>query len=422
MSSQKLTQSLVKSVQSNGRKQRYPDHEVRGLALRVTEKGAKAFVIRYRKPDRSSAEMKVGGADTITLAQARTIARDKLAEVAAGGDPLASKAEMQRQAEANKLKTMEAVVERYFSSNEYESLRPSTRSFYEIHLRVHILPRIGSFPVEELRRRDLVSLRETLLAECSEATVKACLSTLSVLLNFALELELIEFNPAAGMKKKVKSRVRERLLSDAELKTLWTILDAEAGMGASVAAIIRLCMFLPARAGEVSGMRWEELDLEAAVWAIPASRMKAKRDHELPLTASAVSLLRDLSSAASGPWVFPNKDRTGPMGSKVAGRACNRLSKEHGWDSFGPHDLRRSIATRLAEKGVPEATIERTLGHDTSGGRAIANYNLYAYRAEKLRALEVWGAELLGIVGDTQPFDGPNVVPFEQPLARASTN
>lgn len=405
----RLTQKFVKDVQSAGKKQRFSDHEVGGLTLRVTEKGVKSWVIRYRNLEGAQKEMSLGRADALTIEMARKAAREKLATVSSGHDPIEEKREAIRAAQERKARTVEGLIEQYRNSPAYLDTRAATRTGYDGNISLHILPEFGDTPVEEVSRGKVAAFLDRLSVEHSGWVSNSARSTLSTIMSFAVERELIDVNPVWAVKKRQPAKVRERTLSDQELKTTWEAAEAGEGMTASVATMIKLCALLPARCGEVAGMRWEELDLDAALWSIPGERMKNHKPHEAPLSASAVAILGAIERNPELPWVFPNKAKTEAFDGKVIGRACNRLAKGKGWNSFGPHDLRKTIATRLAEMGFAPHIVERLLSHDVASGRAIASYDFYAYRDEKRRAVEAWERELLRIV-EGREDEASNVV------------
>lgn len=393
-----LTQKFVNSVTSNGAKQRFPDNKVRGLVLRIAPGGTKVWVIRYRSLDGTSREMKIAEADKMPIDDARKKARVELANVPTGDDPLKKHRQAKREAVIGKERTVSAITAHYRRSTSYITKRDSTRLTYDNSLDKHILPRIGERSITSLKRGDISGLLDEVHSECSGNVANQARSALSVVLSFAVERDIIDFNPMRGVKAKHKTPVRKRILTDEELKALWAALEAREGLSETVADMVQLLMLLPARSQEVAGMAWSELNLIEGIWSLTPARMKGGEAHELPLGETAIDLLKRRKEDATTPWVFPNKSGTEPMNRQRPSRACNRLSKSFGWESFGPHDLRRTIATRMAGMGLGHATIERTLGHKVGAGKAIVNYDHYDYRDRKRNALESWEAELVRVL------------------------
>ncbi len=296
---------------------------------------------------------------------------------------------------------LRAVVENYRASSLYLSKRETTRTGYDNSLNRYILPRLGEMPIEEIKRRDVSEFLDHLVVEYSGSVSNQARSALSVVMSFALERDLIEYNPVIGVKAKHKMVVRRRILNDDELRGLWTRLDNRQGVTWAMSRMLKLLMLLPARATEISGMHWSEVDFNSGLLTIQGERMKGHQDHELPLPPLAIEILKEQAGKADTPFVFPSLSKEEPMHRARPSRACNRLSKDMGGALFGPHDLRRTIATRMAGLGVDQSIIERTLGHKVGLGRAIVHYDHHSYRDEKRAALEMWEGELLRVSGDS---------------------
>ncbi|MEO1662050.1 MAG: tyrosine-type recombinase/integrase [Pseudomonadota bacterium] len=405
----KLTQGFCNQVQGVGGKVRYPDHEVKGLELRVTAAGAKAFVVRYRKPNRKQTEMTLGKVGVMTLAEARQRAREALVEVAGGSDPAESKKTAQRVAMELTEGTVAKVAEKWTTSTKYLDLRENTRRGYQVHLDKRIIPKLGHVPIKEITRADVSKFLDVLAKEQGNAVSNGTRTALSALFTFALERDLAQGNPVRDVTPMQRNKIKDRVLSAEELKALWArtddVIEREltgVNMTLALAFAVRLLMLIPARVSEVIGMRWDEIDFDEALLTVPLDRMKGKKSHEVPLAEAALKTLADWREvkASQSVWVFPKKDMSGPMSRDVVGKACRRFAGEMGWKNFGPHDLRRTFATNLAGK-TPTEIIERVLGHNVGGGKAIVYYDHHTYREEKRRALEAWEGILMEIVGVT---------------------
>lgn len=423
----RLTQDIVERLSKTGKKVRLPDHKISGLYLRMTAAGAKTYAIMYRDVAGAQREMALGAADAITLEMARDRAKIELGKRSGGGDPLGERLAVRGEAKAKKARTLEGLADRFTGSAAFKALKPSTQDFYSSCLQTYILPEIGPLPVEDIKRAVVAELLDNVQSTRSASVARSARSTLSALMSFAIERDMIDYNPVSGVKQAARAKkVRERVLTDLELKALWGAIKARDGMTDTVADMLHLLMLLPARRGEVAGMEWRELDLDEGLWVVPAERMKGNRRHELPLSAAAVGLLRERRERLSDgtkekllPWVFPNIEGDAAMDGKRAGRACLRLAEK--WqaerekaagkpvekESFGPHDLRRTFTTRMAEaadsRGFSTDNIKRVLAHDVHGSEAFASYDQHHYREEKREIVKAWAAELLRIVEGKEP-------------------
>jgi integrase len=207
-----------------------------------------------------------------------------------------------------------------------------------------------------------------------------------------VEQDLLPTAPTAGVKAPAKETARERVLTDAELAAVWRAADA---LGPAARAFVRLLILTGQRRDEVAGLRWADVDLDAAggaVWTLPREATKADRTHEVPLSAAAVAILAGLPR--EGEYVLSTTGGRRPISgySKVKAR-LDELAGVTGWRF---HDLRRTAGTGLARLGVAVATISRVLNHTEGGVTKI--YNRYGYLDEKRAALNRWAAHVEWLV------------------------
>lgn len=221
------------------------------------------------------------------------------------------------------------------------------------------------------------------------------------------------------------------MLSDDELRELWTMLDglarqdeheelvqelqrSKARLTPATAQAFQVQLLTAQRPGEVRQMRWADIDLQNGWWSIPASLTKNGKPHRVPLTRGAVEILQRRQQLADDTAivVFENRRGGGSIahrGKKAASVLCRGLSFE-----FRAHDLRRTAATRMAEAGVPREHIAKVLNHVDSSPAATRVYDRYAYDAEKREALERWARRLQAILDGTTR----KVVAMPHPLTR----
>jgi integrase len=187
---------------------------------------------------------------------------------------------------------------------------------------------------------------------------------------------------------------RQRVLTDHELRELWRATRRDGPLGYPFGAFIRLLLTTGQRLRETAGARWSEFDLDNAVWTIPATRMKGDRAHEVPLAPPVVDLLTAIPRGA-GPFIFSTTDGQRPIAgfSKMKARLDRLLKDVEPWR---PHDLRRTLRTRMGGLPVPTNVAELVIGHTQPGLHRI--YDLHSYRDEKRRALTLWANALLAMV------------------------
>jgi integrase len=200
---------------------------------------------------------------------------------------------------------------------------------------------------------------------------------------------------------------RTRVLSDAELRALWS---ASEQLGYPYGPLIRLLMLTGQRKSEVAEAQWSEFDFDKKLWSVPASRMKMDSAHAVPLTSDAIAILDGLPRFKSGECLFSTTfGRQSVNGfSKAKTRLDKLLAKQLGKvPPFVFHDIRRTVRTHLSALPIPDMVRELVIAHAKPGLHKV--YDQHAYLDEKRHALELWSARLRSIV-DPPP---PNVVPLK---------
>lgn len=186
-------------------------------------------------------------------------------------------------------------------------------------------------------------------------------------------------NPWARIKVAPPSK-KDRVLTDAEVRTLWKWLDG--GITPTPRDALRLTLATGARSGEVIAMRWADIDMARGEWRLPTSKNGLGRTVYL----NAVALAVLASRAVDGEFVFPTQRQQMISNAVYAAHGQCPIS---GWT---PHDLRRTMRTGLARLGISHEVAELCLGHALGGVAGV--YNLYQYGEEQRDALQKWGAHL----------------------------
>jgi integrase len=197
---------------------------------------------------------------------------------------------------------------------------------------------------------------------------------------FAIERELITANPIIGVSKRKIEIPRDRTLSSDELASLWRAIN---NLPALPRAYFRVLLLTGARRNEVGRMEWSEVDLDAALWRLPAERNKSARLFEIPLSEPVVETPRMLPRL--GPLVFTLNGKQ-PI---TLHPWIERVRRDAGLINVRLHDLRRTIRTGLAELGISFEIGERVLNHAMPGLQAV--YNRHNYLAEKASSVAAVG-------------------------------
>ena len=362
------------------------DDELPRFGVRMRAGGSRTWIVQYGIGGKER-KLPLGPVSALDPSKARALAKDVLARVRLGEDPLALKHE----AAARASETLGAQLPRYLAFKR-ASLRPRSYAQVERHLLVHAKP---------LHGRPLVSLASdrrsvaVVLAKVAEASgpVEANMvrSSLSACCRWLMGEGLLDGNPIIATNKAAQNGARKRVLSDAELKRVWNGLD-----DGRYGAIVKLLVLTGLRREEIGGLRWDEIDLDRKLIHLPAERCKNKRPHDQPLSSAARAIIAALPRegdqvfAAFGSW----------------GRAKERLDRKLGNDvaPWRLHDLRRLVSTTMHDKlGIQPHIVEHILGHVGHQGGTAGVYNKADYLDERRRALEKWADHVEGIVTGKRP-------------------
>lgn len=389
------------------------DKVVSGLRIRVGTSGAKTFIVRKRIGGRV-ANVTVGRFhDTrFTLTDARKKARVLLNDIEGGGDPRGET----RKATGAGAGTIRALFD------DYKKAKAGKRSIGEIEriFERYVLPEIGDRLADSVNRSDVTRLIDGVATGGTKPTpvmARAVAAQLSAFYSWAMpRLHRLEVNPCRDAGKPDKPKARERVLSNEEIRALWTVLGSE---GWPWGLAIKLLILTGQRRDEVFSADRAEFDLEARLWTIPGERAKNGKAHLVPLSADAVKLLAKAPVIDGSPKLFPSRadpERGASGFSRALARIIADMAKEVAdndqqpktIDHFTLHDLRRTMATGLQRLGVRLEVTEAVLNHvaGTRGG-LVGVYQRHDFLIEKRHGLDVWAAEVERIVTAT---DHGNVV------------
>lgn len=390
---EKLTQKLVASLKPTGAEYSVSDTELKNFVLRVGPTGRKTFAIRYRNHGISK-RYALGTHGELTVEQARRMAQEAFAEIRKGYDP-----EQKRRA-ALQAESIKELADDYME----KWAKPRKRSWKddERMLNKEILPVWKNRKAIDITRKDINQLLDRIVDRGAKARANNVHALIHKLFNYALNRDIVPFNPCAGIPKPSKQVRRDRILSDEEIKLHW---EGFGQMPLGSGSALKFQLATAQRKGEVIAMRWDEI--EGDIWTIPASRAKNGIAHRVVLSKQAQLILADIRNAmGDSEWVFPSptKDEhvTAPSIDRALRRHLNGLGFRSG-DSewFTPHDLRRTAASKMTEQGINRLVVSKVLNHAEQGVTAI--YDRHSYDPEKRHALETWGRRLESIItGEAQ--------------------
>jgi integrase len=391
----KLTDMAVKKLKPPPKAQiDYWDLLISGFGIRVSNKGRKSWILMTRaynaeKGKKTLARFTLGTYPAMSLGDARKAAGAKLDQVAqdaeAGIDTRTARTTPPVKVKA---RTIEDAVAEFFRLYVENNVRASTAEQYRIAWYVHTLPRWPGRSLDDITRSDIINLLDEIAAAGKPISANRTLSAISKFFNWAAPRYDLGILPTLGVEKPTKETARERTLNESEIEAFWKGAE-EAGW--PFGPFVQMLAITAQRRGEVAAMQWQDVDLDNALWTIPAALTKAGRTHEVPLSALAVELLENLPRL--GDFIFTTRgDRPLSGFSKMKARLHNLI----GFDDWTLHDLRRTAGTNMAALRVAPSTISRVLNHAEGGVTKI--YVRYGYLEEKRDALNTWAHKLESIV------------------------
>ncbi len=220
------------------------------------------------------------------------------------------------------------------------------------------------------------------------------LARLRAVLNWAVAEDLVEANVAAGIKRPTRESPVDRILSDTELRAIWAATDT---LNYHAREAAQLLILSGQRRDDVRLMRWDEIDLEARAWTIPAERYKSRRSHLVPLPDAMVEIIKELPFKDGGGYVLSLDGGGRAYGNVQRPKGVlDKAPKVTGWTW---HDLRRTFRTGLSRLGVRRDIAEQVMGHSV-GGRLGQTYDLYEFAEEKRKAIQAWAQHVAGLAAE----------------------
>jgi integrase len=378
-----LTERSLRALRSGAGRVDYMDLGLRGFGVTVRPTGRKTFFFRYRLGRREGRITLGDYPEEVSLADARSAAKEVVGRVAKGEDPQTERQEKRAAPSFGELAQsyLEVHAKRWKRTWEED----------ERILRHDLLPAWGRLVACKIRRRDVAALVDGIVGRGAPVMANRVRALASKIFAFALEREIVEFNPVAGFPPQGEERSRERVLSEKEIKLLWRAWEAKRSMASG---IFRMLLLTGQREAEVLGMRWA--DISGPWWTVPPEVVKNKLAHRVYLGAQSLAVLAALAErTGSKKWVFASARRKGEPVVSI-NKEKERFRAATGILDWRPHDLRRTAATYMGRLGVSRMVIGRVLNHVETGVTAVYDRSTGEHEIEE--ALRVWGNRLDEIV------------------------
>lgn len=384
-----------------------------GLYLRVFGKDVKTFTYRYRNPQGRDTWLAMGNYPAMTLHEARKLAADYSIMRKQGIDPAEQvKAEKDaRDAKARErelIPTFENATRLYYNRVITRRRRPEQ---FLWAMEKYVFPYIGTVRVSELNRGQVAEVINRMVDNGTPVIANRVLAMLKGVTRYATEQGHAATDPAAGLSRGSaggKEKARERVLTLDEIKAFILAIDAmsDRRLSLQVRCALLWLLLTGQRIGETLAAEWAHI--EGGIWHIPADNTKSERAHLIHLTPQLTALLDELMPlTGNSRYIFasPNESEK-PINRFTVERALKRLLTDGTLTLplFTPHDLRRTVVTRMSDLGVAPHVIEKIVNHKMAGVMGI--YNRSEYLQERQEAIELWNSYLqdLTSAGDNVVF------------------
>lgn len=394
----KLTDVKLKALIRDGKPAAVSDGD--GLTFTLSRARTAAWILRYRHGGRQR-EMTIGRYPDMGLAKARQVAAELRVQIQLGRDVAKDKQDIRRVRFAEV--PFSNLVEDYMAK-VFPKLADSTVKQRRRYINKHILPHLGSIPVNEVSARDVVELVER-VGRHSIHVAEIVFTAISEIFKHGIGRHAVVANPTLGLSVSAisgmpaPSKARLKLSAD-ELAAVAPMLPS---LGGQNAAAVRLLLLTCVRICELTQAEWDHVDLDEGLWTVPAEVGKTSVAFVVPLTSEAVDCFRHLKElAGNSKFVLPARQdrRRRNFGGDIycEQRTLNRALTElhHRLKGtvrrFTPHDLRSTARSHLGALGVDILVAERCLNHSLGG--LVAIYDQHDYLDERRAALEKWSAVL----------------------------
>jgi len=367
----------------------YKISDIDGLYLLVTDRGGKYFRFKYRIGGKEKL-LALGTYPEISLADARQKRDEARRQVAQGIDPGAAR-KAQKQAETQSMETFE-VLAREWHIKYTPTWAPGHAAKVIRNLERDLFPWIGSRPINEIKAPELLSALHRIESRGALDTAHRVRTIASQVFRYAVATGRAERNPATDLIGALPPTIDKHLPSITDPKEVAPLLRAMEGYQGSfvVQCALRLAPLFFVRPGELRHAEWSEIDIEEAVWNIPAQKMKMKIAHIVPLCKQAIEILKELKPlTGASKYVFPSgRSFARPMSENAVNAALRRMGYDQG--TMTGHGFRAMARTILDEVlHVRPDYIEHQLAHTVRdpNGRA---YNRTAHLDERRKMMQQW--------------------------------
>lgn len=368
----------------------------KGLYLYINTSGGKLWRFDFSHNGKRKT-LSIGKYPTISLVEARQAAENARRLLVSGQDPSEAKQQEKRERQAAALNTFESIARRWHTDNLHrwkENHAARVLRYFE----TDVFPAIGAMSIQEIRVSDIKAVIDGVMARGVNNTAEKIREWTGAIFDYAVMLEIVETNPAYSLRKYIPSKQTDHrpALPREELTEFFRrLILAEIEPQNRIALILNMLTFL--RSTELRGGQWNEIDFDAAMWTVPAKRMKhektaPKPPHAVPLADWTLELLAELKELTGNtPFLFPSRTKTDGF---ISDATISRIIARMGYKGrVTPHGFRSLASSVLNEQGFNPDAIERQLAH-IENNKIRAAYNRADYLNERKELMQ-WYSDFL---------------------------
>lgn len=392
MRNMRLTDRKIKSIVATGKEQSFSDGNC--LVLRVRANGTKSWRFKYTV-NKKVTKLSLGAYPVVTLAEARSVAVNYMQLLAKGIDPKEYENTKKLEASRKLANTFLAAAELWF-----ERKKPTVTAHHAARewrtLEMYIFPKLKDTPLESITAIDTIEILRPLETEGKHSTIKRICQSLNQIMDYSVNHGFINANPLAKIIKVFTKNTVEHMatIRPEELPDFLTAVNNSQTIQDKTKLLILWQLHTMTRSKEAAGTKWADINIEEAVWIIPAEEMKRRRAHRVPLTPATLAILEQMKPLSGHhEYVFPSERNENSHASTYTVNAAIKRSLGYK-GKLVAHGLRSVASTALHEKGYDSLLVEACLAH-ADENEIRAAYNRSDYLEQRRPIMSWWSANVL---------------------------
>jgi integrase len=387
-----LTDIQIRNAKADGRPRKLAD--AKGLYLYVSAAGGKSWRVDYNFFGKRKT-LTLGSYPSLTLAEARSRRDEAKRDLAQGLDPSLAKKRQQLEAKAAAGNTFGLIADEFIEKLRRDKRAEPTIAKNTWMLKV-LAAKLGPYPITQISAKDVLAVLKGIERSGRVESALATRSVIGRVFRYAIATARAEGDPTSALRGALQRHVPASHPAVTKRTDLGGVMRAIYGYEGwpSLVAALKIQALCFARPGETRSMEWSELDLEKAIWTIPASKAKMRREHHVPLSRQAVEIIAEIRELdAGGSYVFPSMMSGKKLLSENSMNSALRRMGIGGHEHTA-HGFRSSASSILNESGMFKSdAIEAQLAH-LDGSKVRRIYNRATYWDERVCMLQ-WWADML---------------------------